>query len=210
MDTFLSIYMVYQWPHENILENSIWPPVKIEVKGGHLVKKWEFSETKKIMYLVLQRKLFAFMNYGWFPPKNSSKLRFVVRDSRVWGFRGCAVEALEPLNIGRQISILSYFKQKLTIGHKGKQFSFKKLIYNFFRLTEFSFFDQAVSFAINFLMRPNRFFQNIFMGSLVHHVAAKKCNHQIWEFFLSYSAFAGDSVESRFLIQQILHHGSNQ
>ena len=48
------------------------------------------------------------MTYGRFPPKNSSKLRFVIRDLRVRGHRGGAAEALKPLNLGPQISILSY------------------------------------------------------------------------------------------------------
>ena len=29
--------------HENILKKSVGPCKKIEVKGGHLVKKWEFG-----------------------------------------------------------------------------------------------------------------------------------------------------------------------
>ena len=32
-----TIYMVYQWPHENILKKSVGPRKKIEVKGGRLV-----------------------------------------------------------------------------------------------------------------------------------------------------------------------------
>ena len=47
MDTIFSIYMVYQWPHENILKKSVGPREKIEVKGGHLVKKWDFGQTEK-------------------------------------------------------------------------------------------------------------------------------------------------------------------
>ena len=38
--------------------------------------------------------------------------------------------------------------------------------------TEFSFLDQAASFDLNFLARPNRFFQKKFTGSLSYHVDA--------------------------------------
>ena len=83
---------------------------KMEVKRGHLVKKWEFGQTKKILvYQFFKTRICAFMTYGQFPPKSSSNLRFVIRDSRVWGLCGCEAEDLKPLNLGWQISNLSYF-----------------------------------------------------------------------------------------------------
>ena len=72
------------------------------------------------IYQLFKGKLFALMIYGQFLPKNSSKLRFVVRDSRIRGLRGGAAEALGPLNLGQQISILSYFRQKSTIEYESK------------------------------------------------------------------------------------------
>ena len=66
------------------------------------------SNEKKILYQFFQTRLFAFMTYGQFPPKSSSKLRFVLQDSKIRGLRGGAAEALEPLNLRPQISILSY------------------------------------------------------------------------------------------------------
>ena len=80
MDTIFSIYMVYQWPYENILKNLLSLARKTKVKGGRLVKKWEFSQTKKIYKSTFLKKSFAFMTYGRLPPKNSSKLRFVIWD----------------------------------------------------------------------------------------------------------------------------------
>ena len=81
------------------MKKSVRPREKIEVKGGRLVKKLEFGQTKKIfIYQLFKRKSFAFMTYGRFLPKNSSKLRFVIRVSKVRGLRGGAAEALEPLN----------------------------------------------------------------------------------------------------------------
>ena len=82
------------------MKKSVRPREKIEVKGGRLVKKLEFGQTKKIFFLyqLFKRKPFAFMTYGRFLPKNSSKLRFVIRVSKVRGLRGGAAEALEPLN----------------------------------------------------------------------------------------------------------------
>ena len=109
VDIILSIYMVYQWPHENILKKSVWPREKIEVKGGCLVKKWEFGQTKKNIYQLFKRRSFAFMTCGRFLPKNGSELRFVIRDSRVREPRLRPLEGLEPLNLGWQISNLSYF-----------------------------------------------------------------------------------------------------
>ena len=81
------------------MKTSVGPREKIEVKGGRLVKKLEFGQTKKVfIYQLLERKPFPLMTYGRFPPKNSSKLRFVIRVSKVRGLRGGAAEALEPLN----------------------------------------------------------------------------------------------------------------
>ena len=52
---------------------------KIEVKGGHGVKKWEFGKTKIFLkYQLFIRFNFVFMYYGRFPPKSSLKLRFVL------------------------------------------------------------------------------------------------------------------------------------
>ena len=68
---------------------------KIEVKRGHLVKKWEFGQTKKILiYQFFKTRICAFMTYGQFPPKSSSNLRSVIRDSRVWGLREGEAEDL--------------------------------------------------------------------------------------------------------------------
>ena len=59
---------------------------KIEVKRGHLVKKWEFDQTKKnFIYQFFKTRICAFMTYSQFLPKSCSNLRFVVRDSRVRG-----------------------------------------------------------------------------------------------------------------------------
>ena len=58
---------------------------KIEVKRGHLVKKWEFGQTKEIsLYNFFKTRICAYMTYGQFPPKCSSNLRSVIRDSRIW------------------------------------------------------------------------------------------------------------------------------
>ena len=62
-------------------------------------------------------------------------------------------------------------------------------------MIKFSFFDQAASFDLNFLARPNRFFQNIFTGSLVYHVDAKNRSLFIWQLDLSYPVLAGRGVQ---------------
>ena len=54
---------------------------------------------KKIIYQILKRKSFAFKTYGQFLPKNSSKLTFVIQNSRFRGLRGSTAEALKPLNL---------------------------------------------------------------------------------------------------------------
>ena len=83
---------------------------KIEVKRGHLVKKWEFGQKKKILiYQFFKTRICAFMTYGQFPPKSSSNLRFVIRDSRVRDPQLRPREGLEPLNLGWQISDWSLF-----------------------------------------------------------------------------------------------------
>ena len=83
---------------------------KIEVKRGHLVKKWEFGQKKKILiYQFFKTRIYAFMAHGQFLLKSSSNWRFVIQDSRVRGPCLCPQEGLEPLNLGWQISNLSYF-----------------------------------------------------------------------------------------------------
>ena len=83
---------------------------KIEVKRGHLVKKWEFGQKKIfLLYQFFKTRICAFMTYGQFPPKSSSNLRFVVWDSRVRGASRPPRGSLEPLNLGWQISNLRYF-----------------------------------------------------------------------------------------------------
>ena len=83
---------------------------KIEVKRGHLVKKWEFGQKKIcLLYQFFKTRICAFMTYGQFLPKSSSNLRFVIQDSRVRGPRLCPRGNLKPLNLGWQISNLSYF-----------------------------------------------------------------------------------------------------
>ena len=82
----------------------------IEAKGGHLVKKWEFGQTEKILiYQFFKTRIYAFMIHGQFLPKSNSNWRFVIQDSMVRGFGAGEVEGLEPLNLGWQISNLSYF-----------------------------------------------------------------------------------------------------
>ena len=96
-------------------------------------------------------------------------------------FEGAQPRLSNPWIMYDKYQFWAIFRRKSTIGHKSKWFSFKKLIYRFFfRLTEFSFFDQAASFDLNFLARPNRFFQNIITGSLVYHVDAKNQIVFIW------------------------------
>ena len=56
-----------------------------------------------IVYNFFERKIFAFMTFGQFLPRNNS-LRFVVQDSRVQGRPRAECEALEPLNLSLQIS----------------------------------------------------------------------------------------------------------
>ena len=46
-------------------------------------QKWEFAQTKKNKYQFFKTRRCAFMTYGQFPPKSSSNLIFVIRDSRV-------------------------------------------------------------------------------------------------------------------------------
>ena len=68
METIFSIYIVYQWPHENDLKKSVRPRKKIEVEGGRLVKKWEFGQTKKnFLYQLFKRKSFALWPMVNFP-----------------------------------------------------------------------------------------------------------------------------------------------
>ena len=82
----------------------------IEAKGGRLVKKWEFGQTEKILiYQFFKTRIYAFMIHGQFLPKSNSNWRFVIQDSMVRGFGAGEVEGLEPLNLGWQISNLSYF-----------------------------------------------------------------------------------------------------
>ena len=93
------------------MKKSVGPREKIEVKGGRLVKKLEFGQTKKkFIHQLFKRKSFAFMTYGRFLPKNSSKLRFVIRVSKVQGLRGGATEALEPtvIKVGTKIAYSGY------------------------------------------------------------------------------------------------------
>ena len=97
-------------PHESIFFVSFGSCEKIEVKRGHLVKKWEFGQTKKILlYQFFKTRICAFMTYGQFPPKSTSNLRSVIQDSRVRGFRAVASKHPEPLNLKWQISNFSYF-----------------------------------------------------------------------------------------------------
>ena len=97
-------------PCESIFLITFGTCEKIEVKRGHLVKKWEFGQTKKILlYQFFKTRICAFMTYGQFPPKSTSNLRSVIQDSRVRGFRAVASKHPEPLNLKRQISNLSYF-----------------------------------------------------------------------------------------------------
>ena len=80
-----------QWPSERILKKSVRTLKKIEVKGGRLVKKWEFGETKNILvYKFFKTRICAFMTYGQFPPKSTSKLIFVFPDSMVRGHRAAS------------------------------------------------------------------------------------------------------------------------
>ena len=76
------------------LKKSVSPREKIEVK------KWEFCQTKKnLIYQFFYRKLFM-INFH---------LRIVQNwDSRVREPRLSPLKGLEPLNLGRQISILNY------------------------------------------------------------------------------------------------------
>ena len=126
---------------------------KIEVKRGHLVKKWEFGQMKKILiYQFIKTRICAFMTYDQFPPKSSSNLRFVIRDSRV---RDPRVQASNPWISDDKSQIWATFRQKLTIGHKSTYSSFENFIYwNFFHLTKFSLFDQVASFDLDFLASP--------------------------------------------------------
>ena len=88
--------------------------------------------------------MFAFMTYGQFPPKSSSDLIFVVRDSRVRGLREAASN---PWILDDKWWISATFRLKSTIGHKTTYSSFTKLIYkNFFS------FDRIATFShIGFL-----------------------------------------------------------
>ena len=73
-----------QWPSERIFKKSVRTLKKIEVKGGRLVKKWEFGQTKKkSLYKFFKTRICAFMTYGQFPPRSSSSLKFVIRYSRL-------------------------------------------------------------------------------------------------------------------------------
>ena len=155
------------------------------------------------------------MTYGRFLPKNSSKLRSMVEfrlkiaqnwdlSSKIQGLEslGCTPsKALKPWILDDKCPFWAIFRQKLTISLNSKWFSFKNLIERiFFCLTEFSFFDQAASFDLNFLPRPHRFFQNIFAGSLVHHVDAKNHSLLIRQLDLRYPVLPGRGVEQRFLV----------
>ena len=94
---------------------------------------------------------------------------------RFEAFEGAQPRLSNPWILYDKSQFWAIFRRKSTIGHKSKWFSFKKLIYKIF------FFvwpnSQAASFDLNFLARPNRFLQNIFMGSFVYHVDTKNCIH---------------------------------
>ena len=100
--------------------------LKIEVKGGRLVKKWEFGQTKKnSLYQFFKTRICAFMTYGQFLPKSASNLMFVIPDSRV---RGRRAMTSNPWIGDDKHKIWGTFRQKLTIGHKSTYSSFEKLI----------------------------------------------------------------------------------
>ena len=75
-------------PFESIFFVNFGTCEKIEVKRGHLVKKWEFSQMKTILlYQFFKTRICAFMTYGQFLPKSSSNWKFVIQDSMVRGLR---------------------------------------------------------------------------------------------------------------------------
>ena len=54
-------------PCESIFLITFGPCEKIEVKRGHLVKKWEFDETKKnLLHQFFKTRICTFMTYGRF------------------------------------------------------------------------------------------------------------------------------------------------
>ena len=115
-----------------------------------LDKKWEFGQKKKnLIYQFFKIRISVFMTYGQFPPKSSSNLRFVIRDSRVRGPRLCHRKGLKPLISDDKSQIWATFWRKLTIGHKSTYSSFEKLIKKFF----FSF-DQILTFWPSGLFWP--------------------------------------------------------
>ena len=68
-----------------------------------------FKWKKNWLCQFFKTRICAFITYGQFSPKSSSNLRFVILDSRVRGPRLRPCKGLEPLNLGWQISNLSYF-----------------------------------------------------------------------------------------------------
>ena len=64
---------------------------------GQRVRIW--SKEKNLIHQFFKTRICDFMTYGQFPPKSSSNLRFVIRDSRVRGLSVGKVECLKPLNL---------------------------------------------------------------------------------------------------------------
>ena len=105
--------------------------LKIEVKGGRLVKKWEFGQTKKnSLYQFFKTRICAFMTYGQYPPKISSNLNFVIQDSNTRGH--CVKASSNPWISDNKSQVGTTFRQKLTIVNKSTYSSFEKLTYKFF------------------------------------------------------------------------------
>ena len=148
---------------------------KVRSKEATWSKNENSVTHKKIILQLFKWKSFTFMTYGQFPPKIAQNWDLL---SKIQWFERAQLRLSNPWISNDKSHLIAIFRRKLTIGHKSKWSSLKKLIYNLlFGSTEFSFFGQAASFDLNFLVRPNRFFQNIFMASLVYQVYATNCIH---------------------------------
>ena len=123
MDTLFSIYMVNKWPHENILKKSVGPRKKIEVKGGRLVKKWEFCQTKKNLYInFLKRNHLLLWSMVDFRLKIAQNWDL---SSEIKGFPSLGYAPSKASNAwisDDKSQFWAIFRWKLTIGHKSKYF----------------------------------------------------------------------------------------
>ena len=137
MDMIFSIYMTYemtQWKNFKKVCGDSQQNWGQRRPLGQKVRIW--SNKKILLYQFFKTRIWAFMTYGQFLPKNGSNFRSVIRNSRIWDPRLRPAKASNPWISYNRSQIWATFWQKLIIGHKSTYYSFEKLWENWSRSKE--------------------------------------------------------------------------